>query len=68
MFKEQLEKLYEIAPTIESVDEIQDENEKKKFIEIFRDLTKQLTKLKTFTEFEFNEETLGISEQTYEDY
>ena len=68
LFKEQLEKLYEIAPTIESVDEIQDENEKKKFIEVFRDLTKQLTKLKTFTEFEFNEETLGISEQTYEDY
>ena len=26
---ERLEKLYEIAPTIESVDEIQDENEKK---------------------------------------
>ena len=41
---------------------------KKSFVEAFRDLTKQLTKLKTFTEFEFNEEELGMSAQTYEDY
>ena len=68
LFKERLSKLYEIAPTIESIDDIQDENVKKEFIEAFRDLTKQLTKLKTFTEFEFDENTLGISEQKYEDY
>ena len=34
----------------------------------FRELTKVLTKLKTFTEFEFKEEELGISEQNYKDY
>nr|WP_252195439.1 hypothetical protein [Clostridium baratii] len=68
LFKERLKALKEIAPTIESVDKIEDENEKKKFIEAFRDLTNQLTKLKTFTEFEFKEDILGISQQKYEDY
>lgn len=68
LFKEQLDRLYKIAPTLEAIDEIQDENEKKEFVETFRELTKQLTKLKTFVEFEFNEDTLGISQQKYEDY
>ncbi|WP_436513234.1 type I restriction endonuclease subunit R [Clostridium thermobutyricum] len=68
LFKERLKALEEIAPTIESVDKIEDENEKKKFVEAFRDLTNQLTKLKTFTEFEFKEDILGISQQKYEDY
>lgn len=68
LFKEKLKELYEIAPTVESIDDIQDENMKKSFVEAFRDLTKQLTKLKTFTEFEFNEEVFGMSAQTYEDY
>ncbi|MGL4742076.1 MAG: type I restriction endonuclease subunit R [Sarcina sp.] len=68
LFKEELQELYAIAPTVESIDDIQDENIKKSFVEAFRDLTKQLTKLKTFTEFEFDEEELGMSAQTYEDY
>lgn len=68
LFKEKLKDLYEIAPTIESVDDLEDENDKKKFIEAFREVTNQLTKLKTFTKFEFEEEILGISQQKYEDY
>ena len=68
LFKEKLKDLYEIAPTIESVDDLEDENDKKKFIEAFREVTNQLTKLKTFTKFEFDEEGLGISQQKYEDY
>ncbi|WP_415337280.1 type I restriction endonuclease subunit R, EcoR124 family, partial [Clostridium perfringens] len=68
LFQERLDRLYEIAPTIESIDSMQDENEKKDFVEAFRELTKQLTKLKTFVEFEFNEKKLGISAQKYEDY
>ncbi|ELC8417762.1 type I restriction endonuclease subunit R [Clostridium perfringens] len=66
LFQERLDRLYEVAPTIESIDCMQDENEKKDFVEAFRELTKQLTKLKTFVEF--NEEKLGISAQKYEDY
>ncbi|EOU2059063.1 type I site-specific deoxyribonuclease HsdR family subfamily [Clostridium perfringens] len=68
LFQERLDRLYETAPTIESIDSMQDENEKKDFVEAFRELTKQLTKLKTFVEFEFNEKKLGISAQKYEDY
>lgn len=68
LFKKKLKELYEIAPYVQSVDDLIDENEKKIFIEVFRDLTKQLTRMKTFTNFEFNEDNLGISEQTYEDY
>ena len=64
----ELKKLKDIAPTVESVDSIQDENELKKFILAFRDLTKVLTKLNTFTEFEFEEEKLGMNEQSYQDY
>ncbi|MDO5040037.1 type I restriction endonuclease subunit R [Clostridium sp.] len=68
LFKKRLETLYNIAPTLETIDMMQDENDKKAFVESFKELTKQLTKLKTFTDFEFNKELLGISEQEYEDY
>ena len=68
LFKKRLETLYNIAPTLETIDMMQDENDKKSFVEAFKELTKQLTKLKTFTDFEFNKEPLGISEQEYEDY
>ncbi|MGL4992160.1 MAG: type I restriction endonuclease subunit R [Sarcina sp.] len=68
LFKEKLKELYKIAPTVNYVDEIEDEKIKKSFVEAFRDLTKQLTKLKTFTEFNFDEEELGMSAQSYEDY
>ena len=68
LFKEELERLKTVASTVESVDDIKDEDTKKVFVEAFRDLSKQLVKLKTFTNFEFDKETLGISEQEYEDY
>lgn len=68
IFKRELAKLKSIASTVESVDEIKDEDTKKVFVETFRDLSKQLVRLKTFTEFNFDENELGISEQEYEDY
>lgn len=68
LFKERLKELKEVAPTLEYIDDMQDENEKKKFIEAFRELTKQLTRLKTFNEFEFSKELTGIERQEYEDY
>ena len=41
---------------------IRDENEKKKFVETFRELTKNLTSLKTFVEFDFSEDnTMDIN-------
>ena len=66
-FKKRLAVLYSIVENPEDVDKLEDENRKKEFVEAFRELTKVLFKLKTFTEFEFDEEILGISQQKYED-
>lgn len=68
MWKSSLDKLYRVAPTPDSVDDIQIEEEKKEFIICFRELSKILSKLQTFVEFEFKEEVLGISEQEYQDF
>ncbi len=64
----ELKKLKDLTPEPSDVDILQSEEDKKKFILAFRDLTKLLTKLNTFTEFEFKEENLGINEQSYQDY
>ena len=60
--------LKEAVPTVEFVDKIQSEEEKKKFIIIFRELTKILIKLRIFREFKFTKEEVGISHQEYLDY
>lgn len=67
-FIEIAKKLKEIAPTVEFIDAIQSEEEKKKFIVIFRELTKILIKLRIFREFEFTEDEVYISHQEYLDY
>lgn len=67
-FNKKLIELYNVAPSVESLDDIKDEEHKKKFIEAFRDLSKQLIKLKTFVDFEFDKEKIGMSHQEYEDY
>ncbi|MDU2591510.1 MAG: type I restriction endonuclease subunit R [Paeniclostridium sordellii] len=64
----ELKKLKDLTPEPSDVDNLQSEEDKKKFILAFRDLTKVLTKLNTFTEFEFKEENLGMNEQSYQDY
>lgn len=67
-FIEVAKELKEVVPTVESVDTIQSEEEKKKFIVIFRELTKILIKLRIFREFKFTEEEVFISNQEYLDY
>ena len=67
-FIEVAKKLKEVVPTVEFVDTIQSEEEKKKFIVIFRELTKILIKLRIFREFKFTEEEVFISHQEYLDY
>ena len=68
LWHKELEKLYKLTPTPEDVDSLCSEEDKKKFILAFRDLTKVLTKLNTFTDFEFKEDNLGMSEQSYQDF
>lgn len=67
-FKVELKNLYGIALTPSDVDLLESEEDKKKFIVAFRELSKVLVKLQTFTEFEFKEDTLGISDQKYQDF
>ena len=68
LFEADLKRLYELVKSPQEVDGLQTEEEKRQFILSFRELSKALVKLETFTEFEFNEETVGISEQTYQDF
>ncbi|MBP2032735.1 type I restriction enzyme R subunit [Clostridium algifaecis] len=68
LFKEQLKKLFNVALTPKDVDELESEDDKKKFIVAFRDLSNVLVKLQTFSEFEFSQDEIGISEQTYQDF
>lgn len=67
-FRSALAKVQELAASPESVDELEREEDKHKFIVSFRELTRNLVKLQTFTDFEFDPDKLGIGEQTYQDY
>lgn len=67
-FIEIAKQLKEFAPTVEFIDTIQSEEQKKQFIVIFRELTKILIKLRIFREFNFTEDEVFISHQEYLDY
>ena len=67
-FKKRLLDLLAIAPSPEKVDELESDEEQREFVLAFREISKLILRLKSFTEFEFNEEKLGIDEQTFEDY
>ncbi|MFB1097410.1 type I restriction endonuclease subunit R [Terribacillus sp. JSM ZJ617] len=67
-FKEALGKLREIAVIPEEVDELEREEDKRKFIVAFKNVTKMLQRLQSFSDFEFDETELKISQQSYEDY
>lgn len=65
-FNKVYQKLIEIAPTIDSVNELPSENEELEFVKAFRELLRIKNVLGTFTEFSFDE--LPIEEQDFEDY
>lgn len=67
-FIDAVEKLKKIAPTIESVDNIQSEEKQKEFVLTFRELTRILVKLKIFRKFQFTNEEVKMSNQEYLDY
>lgn len=67
-FQALLQDLFDIAPTPGTVDQLEREDDQKQFILIYRDLANQMQKLKTFDDFTFDENLIGIDEQTYEDY
>ncbi len=65
-FENKLAELRVKVPTVESVDNLQGDEEKSVFVKTFRDLLRIKSSLETFAEFSF--EDLGISEQEYYDY
>lgn len=67
-FNEYVFKLNEIAPTPQSIDTMESEDDQKAFVLTFRELSKLLLILKTFVEFKFSKTKLNMDEQTYEDY
>lgn len=68
IFQSLLQELFKIAPTPEDVDQLEREDDQKQFVLIYRDLANQMQKLKTFDDFTFDKDLIGIDEQSYEDY
>lgn len=58
--------LLQIAPTVNSVNDLPSEEEELEFIKAFRELMRLKNVLATFTEFDFND--LSMDEQNFEDY
>ncbi len=65
-FEEAYEQLLVIAPTIDSVNELETEEDEAEFIKAFRNLMRLKNMMECFTDFNF--ERLPIDEQTFADY
>lgn len=65
-FNQAFEELLKIAPTIDSVNDLTDEEQELEFIKAFRELMRLKNVLATFTEFSFDD--LSMEEQGFEDY
>lgn len=66
LYNEAVEKVKDIAPTFDSVNELESEDEEMEFVKAFRELMRVKNVLTTFTEFSF--EGLQMDEQTFENY
>ena len=67
-FEKALHKLKTITPTVDSVNNLEREEDVKEFVLAFRELTRVLVKLETFTKFEFDPSITQITNQEYQDY
>ena len=65
-FNEAYEQLLKIAPTIDSVNELETEEDEAEFIKAFRNLLRLKNMMECFTDFNFKR--LPIDEQTFADY
>jgi len=65
-FNQSFAVLLGIVPTVESVDNLKDENDELNFVKAFRELMRLKNILESFVDFNFKD--LAISEQSYEDY
>ena len=65
-FNEVLDKLKEITPSVESVDDLISESDELMFVRAFRELMRIKNAMTCFADFTFDD--LGLSEQEFEDY
>lgn len=65
-FNEAVQKLHEITPTVDSVDDLPSEEEELQFVQAFREMMRLKNILTTFSDFSF--ESLQIDEQEFNDY
>ncbi|ECO1693426.1 type I restriction endonuclease subunit R [Listeria monocytogenes] len=67
-FVDALAELKAISPTPQHMDEVQDDEGKKAFVEAYRLVSKLVLRMKAFDEFEFTSSSVGMEEQDFEDY
>lgn len=67
-FVDALAELKAIAPTPQHMDDVQDEEEQKAFVEAYRLVSKLVLKMKALDEFDFTTDGVGMEEQDFEDY
>lgn len=65
-FNEALDRLLAIAPTVDSVNDLPDEEAELGFVQAFRELMRLKNMLSGFSDFQFGD--LAMDEQTFEDY
>jgi type I restriction enzyme R subunit len=65
-FDEALELLREIAPTYQSVNDLESEEDEAQFVQAFRKLMRAMNVLQSYTDFDWDD--LPIDEQEFEDY
>lgn len=66
--KQAIADLIQTAPTAESVDDLQTEEQQRDFILAFRKVSRLLNILNNFTEFDFNKSITTINTQNFMDY
>lgn len=65
-FEEHIQKLQEIAPNVQSVDDLITDEQKKQFATVFRDILRTLNIMQSFVDY--NEKDTIIGEQAINDY
>ncbi len=65
-FNEAFLELIQIAPSVNSINNLESEDEELEFIKAFREIMRLRNVLATFTEFQF--EDLSMTEQSFDDY
>lgn len=65
-FQEKYNNLIEIAPNVDAVNDLKNEEEQAEFIKAFRDVMRLINKMKQYADFSFD--NLPISHQEFEDF